>query len=160
VDHLKAVTGELHPQGTTTQTRPEDDPIERVRLAAERFQAAAGVGGPKPPTEAPPPKREEDPVERVRDAVERLQAAVATPRAAGGLTQAMASGAALTAEGLQRLPSPTRVKELSESPEKAVVAGAATAVSALVPKAAPVAGAVAGKVEKQIERAQEPERSR
>jgi hypothetical protein len=72
-------------------------------------------------------------------------------------TSTVARHAPTAANVLQRLPTPGRIRDLSESPEKAIVAGAAAAVSRLVPAAAPIIGGAARAVEKQIDLAREPD---
>jgi len=56
------------------------------------------------------------------------------------------------------LPTPSRIKDLSESPEKAALATAKVGVGIAAPGAAPIAGVTANALEKQADRAQDPER--
>jgi hypothetical protein len=58
---------------------------------------------------------------------------------------------------LQRARLPGRIKELSEAPEKALVAGAATVLSTALPGGQPVISGATRIIEKAIDRAREPD---
>jgi hypothetical protein len=70
---------------------------------------------------------------------------------------ALARPAPAAAHVLQRLPGPGRIRDLSEAPDKALVAGAAAAASTMLPAAAPLIGGAARLTEKQIDRARDPD---
>jgi hypothetical protein len=102
-----------------------------------------------------------DPADRIRAALEGArQETVPTSDARQALLRAGANASELAAGTLQHLPSPDRIQDLAESPEKGAVAAAKTVASVALPKAAPVIGTVANQIEKQIDRSSEPERTR
>jgi hypothetical protein len=72
-------------------------------------------------------------------------------------TSALARHAPAAANVLHRLPAPGRIRDLSEAPEKAIVAGTAAAASTFVPAAAPLIGGAARMAERQIDRARDPD---
>jgi hypothetical protein len=78
-------------------------------------------------------------------------------RSVDAVRAAVASHAPAASRFLQRAPPPGRIRELSEAPEKALVAGAAAAMSTALPVAQPVFGVSARVVEKAIDRAREPD---
>ena len=58
---------------------------------------------------------------------------------------------------VQRIPTPGRLHDLAETPEKGLVAGIAAAVTAVLPPAAPIVGTAERAVEKLIDRARDPD---
>ena len=104
-----------------------------------------------------------DTTDRLGAAIDRLRAALAASRQAREQA-AVSPGAATSVAGarspvgtaLSQVPGPNRIKDLSENPEKALVAATATAASKAAPGLSPAVQTIAKAVEKQVDRARDP----
>jgi hypothetical protein len=138
----------------------------RLRAALEPARGRASSEGHIATRQASPTHREVTPMtprERFIAAASALRQSIddsvhaSTTRLRDAATSALARHAPTTASLLQRLPGPGRIRDLSEAPEKAVVAGTAAAVSRVVPAAAPIVEVAARAIEKQIDLTQVPD---